>query len=260
MMQMLTDAVYFNNIDLNLVPGITLTGFDTFRTPTREVNNYSLAYENSSVTPSAFYTSKKINLRCVITRSTRDSFEQSLDTLRKYIDNREAVLRLPQSGAYRQYTATVSNIGISNVSGGFGEIDIEFLCSDPFGYATSSTTLLSVSGLTSGNKSYPITLNGTAKQLLKFTLTVNSLTSGTAKTVTVSNPTAGTTVTIIRDWAAADVLVVDPITKVVTVAGAPVEFTGNLSEWSPGAGFINYTDNFTARNVDISVIYTERYL
>lgn len=259
-MQMLTDPVYFNSIDLNLVPGVTWTGFDTFRTPTRDIKNYSLAYENSSVTPSAFYTNKKINLRGVITRSTRDLFDASLDTLRQYIDNREATLKLPQSGAYRQYTATVSNIGISGIAGGFGEVDIEFLCSDPFGYDTSTTTVLSVSGLTSGNKSYPITVSGTAKQQIKITLLINSLTNGTAKTITLSNPIAGTTITIIRDWAALETLVIDPSTKSVTVSSASVEFTGNLSEWSPGAGFINYTDNFTARNVDITGIYTKRYL
>lgn len=259
-MQMLTDAVYFNDIDLNLVPGLTITGFDTNRYPNRDVKNYALAYEDKSTTPSAFYSNKKINIRGVIVRSSRESLDASIDMLRQYTNQREATLKLFQSGVYRQYTATVANIGFGNITGGYCDFDIEFLCSDPFGYDTSTTTVLSVSGLTSGNKSYPITVSGTAKQQIKITLLINSLTSGTAKTITLSNPIAGTTITIIRDWAALETLVIDPSTKSVTVASAPVEFTGNLSEWSPGAGFINYTDNFTARNVDITGIYTKRYL
>lgn len=261
MSQMMNDPVTFGGNNLLNIPGLRLTGMDTFRFPSRDVKNYPLAYTSRSKTTSAFHYERSVNVRGVFSLHSRDDLDTSIGLLRMILDPINQTLRLPISGELRDfYEVTVKNIAIEDVAGGHARIDIEFGCADPHSHAITDTTLLSVSNLTSGNKSYPVTLDGTAKQLPVITYHIDSLTTGSNRTVTFLEPLSGMSLAVQRTWTANETLIIDCAEQSVTVDGEEVDFNGNFPEWSVGPEFINYTDDFTARQVDITVVYKKRYL
>ncbi len=260
-MQMLDDALLFNGTNILSVAGSRVVGIDTLRYPKRNVTSSGLANADRSVTTSAFYEGKPVNIKLVIARNTRDDLDASVGELRRILEPINAVLQIPIEGVPRKYNeCTVSNIAMRDTAGGYVSVDIEFFSADPFSYATSSTVLLSALNQTSGNRSYPVVFGGTAKQVPVITYTVDSLTTAENRTVSFINPVSGATISIQRTWAALEVLVINCFTRVVTVDGVNADFTGNFQEWAVGGGFVNYTDDFTARQVDIEISYTKRYL
>lgn len=256
-----TDPIYFDSKNIvSLVPGWITTGTDPNRYPTRDVTKFHIAYTNRSKLTSAFFTDKAINISGIITRSGREELDQSISQLRKLLRPINKTLQLPVSGEQRQfYEATVKNIIVSGVKGGYASISIEFTAADPFNYALTSTELLNVVNLTSGDKSYPVTLDGTAVQMPTITITLDSITTIGSNTVTITDPISGKYVSIQRAWTATEVIVINCREKTVTINGVVTEYEGRIPEWETGAGFINYTDNFTARQVDINVTYYKRY-
>lgn len=62
---------------------------------------------------------------------------------------------------------------------------------------------------------------------------------------------------------AGDVLVINPADEngeLVKLNGDPVDYTGAVPEFEPGATTFNYADGFTARNFDINIVYKKLYL
>lgn len=254
------DPVYFGGVDLNLIEGWQTTGTDPYRDAKRDVQSGVIAYTDLTKTTSMFYGGKPINVSGVITRTAREYLDQSISELKRILHPINQALRLYVAGELRQYNeVTVSNIAISDVAGGYAKVDIEFQTSDPYNYELITTEVLNVVNLTSGNKSYPVTFEGTAKQLPKFTITLDSADPLTNATITITNPITGESIAVEREWTVADVLIIDCKEKTCKVNDIAVDFTGNFLYWSKGAGFINYTDDFTERQVDINVIYTKRY-
>lgn len=262
MVRSITDEVIFGSNRLQSVNGLTVTAIDNNRMAKRAVANNSLAYTDNSVTTSAFYHEKIINVQCVIALSGRELLDASLGELRRIIQPINQTLIIPVETAWREYhRVTMQNYSLSNVAGGYAEVNIEFIAGDPFSYDRTPTTLLSVSGLTSGNKSYPVTVHGTADALpYSIAYTLNSATLTTNRTITIEDPSTGYGITVQRNWTAADALVINCQDKTVTVNGDDVEFTGNFMNLGVGDGHVNYTDDFTARNVNIVIGYYKRYL
>jgi len=256
----LTDSILFDGVNLLSVAGWRTTGTDTYRYPKRDVKVLNLASSNDTATTSAFYAGRSINVRGVIARSSRELLDASITELKRILEKYNKTLELPISGERRQfYKTTVTNIMITDVGGGFAKIDIELATTEPFNYEITSTTLLNVANLTSGNKSYPVTVDGSADQAPLITYTVDSFTTGTNRTVTFNNPITGLSLSIERTWTAAEVMIIDCKNKTITINGVAIDATGNFPVWAKGAGFINYIDNFTARQVDILVTYIKRY-
>lgn len=261
MSQMLDDEVKFGAYNLLSVPGLRITGIDTHREANNEITSFDLAFADKSVTTSSFQHNKPLNVRAVIARRNRDELDASIGLLKKILRPKNQTLRVPVEGSPRDfYEVTKQNIAFEDTNGGYTAVDIEFRCDDPYSHDITSTTLLNVSNLTSGNKSYPVTIEGTAPQLPLITYTLDSFTIGSNRTVTFTEPESGMFISVQRTWVAAEVLTINCLTQEVQVDGEDVEFTGNFPEWEAGDGFINYTDDFTARQVDILVTYLKRYL
>lgn len=257
-MTAIEDPVYFGGIDLNSIDG-WMTTRTSYRYPNRNVTNYSLANQDDSVTTSAYFSSKIINLEGIIAVAEKELLETAISSLRNILDPINQVLQLPIAGEQRKYKkTTVSSIAITDSNGGYCEVDIEFVSSNYYSYSITTTEALGVVNLTSGNKSYPVTFYGIGDQVPVITYTIDSLTSGQNKTVTFSNP-GGDTISIQRTWSAGEVLIIDCDNKTVQISGEDIEFNGNFPKWQNGERFINYTDDFTARQVDINVTYYKRF-
>jgi hypothetical protein len=257
----MNEPILFNGNDIVQVPGWRTTSTDTYRYPTRNLTSYALAYDNKAVTTSGFYTSKPLNIAGVLTTGSRELLDDSITELRRILEPINKTLRLPISDGQREYrNVSVSNMAISNVAGGYAEINIEFQTTDFYSYDLVETTVLDVVNLTSGNKSYPVVFDASAPQAPIIEYTVDSATSAINREVTFLNPSTGVSITVQRTWTANEVLVIDCENKTVEVDGDAVVFTGNFPEWHRGNQFINYTDAFVERQVDILVRYTKRYL
>lgn len=256
-----TDPIYFGGVDLNSISGWRTTDTDTYRYPKRDTTEFPIAYSNQQAITSAFYTERMLSISGVITSTGREALDDSISELRRILEPINQTLQLPVSGNQRIFNeVTVTNITISDVKGGYAAIDIELATTDPFNYSLTSVELLNIINLTSGNKSYPVTLEGRGDQAPIFTLTLDTVTNGTNKTITISNPATGKSISIEGVWAANDVLIINCKTKTVTVNAVDVDFDGSFPVWAKGLGTINYSDDFTQRQIDINVVYTKRYL
>lgn len=256
-----TEPIIFAGTDILSVEGLFITGTDTYRFPSRKVTTSDLANANKGVTTSAFYSTRPITIRGIISRYSREQLDGSIGELRRILNPLNQTLTLPLESSQRDfYNTTLSNMTLSNAAGGYIEFSAEMIASDPHSYDTITTESLNIINITSGDKSYPVYFEGTAEQLPVITYTVDSVVDGTNQTVTFSNPNSSVDIAITRTWEAAEVLIVDCFNRTVQVDGTDVDFDGNFPEWSTGNGFVNYTDSFTERQVDINVVYKKRYL
>lgn len=254
----MSETVTFDSNDLASVPGLTIIGTDPHRPPTRSLNSSEIARADLSSVASAYYKSRKIHVMAVLAAANKAAFQTALRTLEGLLQTREALLVFSIGGGQTEFTATKDNIMLSNEAGGFAELDIEFFCSNPTGYAVTSTTLYNYAALVGSAYSFAVTWSGNVTQQPVITVTVNTLT-GTSNTVTIGNSTTGESVAVTRAWSAADVLVVNSKTKVVTVNGSAVSYSGTIPEYKSTQP-ITYADDFTARNIAVNIAYQVRNL
>lgn len=252
--------VLFNQVDVNTVTGLQVISTDPYASPKRAINTYPLAEADREVTTSSRYRSRRILLRCVVIRTSKVLMEQSLEVLENLFRQREKPLELDVSGGRRIFTATMSNLQIFDANGGFCHVDVELICADPFGYALGFTQLHSSTGITANFQTFSFNVTGNALQLPRIKVTVNSLTDGTNKTITIKDNNRGSTISVLRTWVAGDVLAIDSLEGTVTVNGDDASYSGGFPEFEPGMNYIFYTDEFTARNIRMLVEYKRRYL
>jgi phage-related protein len=254
-------TVTFNGYDLaSSVPGLVVISTDPYRYPNRNLNVGPMANSNKSVSPSAFFTDKKIHVGIEIGQNTRELLDAAIDSLNTILQTREAALVLSFGSSTRQWTATLANVGISDVLGGHAVLDLEFECADPIGIDVASNTLFSTA-LTGSTSTTNFTVGGTAPyQKPIITITISALTGGSSKAVVVGNPANSQQVTITRSWTAGDILVIDSTTKKCTVNGVEVAYTGSIPEWAPGAGSMSYSDTLTTRTRTMVGVQNKRYI
>ena len=230
--------------------------------PQKDAKLYALAHANKSVIPFVSYPSRRIIVSGKVLASSISALDTALDTFRAYFRETDANLDIGYGGGTRRYTATVNGLTIDRPGGlQFANFTIEFLCTQPFGQATSTTSALSASARTSGSYTDAHTFVGTAPyQLPVWTITVNSITDGD-NYMFVGNSANGQGITITGvTFAAADEVVIDCLNRTVKVNDVEVDFFGAFPEFEPGDQNLLYSDNFTARNIDIDVDYYPLYL
>lgn len=253
-------TVLFNGSDIeDSVPNAKITAVD-MRPATRKLTSAQLARRDKTVVSSAFFTDRKPVVTLDIGGNNRASFETSMNVLNRLLQGREKALILPWANGSVQLTATYDNMAITDQAGGFGTVSIEFMCSDPFGIDTTVTQLYNYPHLVGSLYDFKCTFDGsTETQQPVTTVTINSITGGTGKAISIENIDTGEVCTITRNWVPTDVLVVDSRNKTVQVNGVDVDYTGGIPEWVTGTSNVTYVDNFTARDIALSITYQKRY-
>ncbi len=249
-----------NNFETS-VPGLIVKDID-YGTPDRELNAFDIDRADESKVTDAFYTKRRINVSCEIGGTTtggRPGLEAAFDQLNNILDTVEGTLLVPQAGINREYVATKENILINDRKGGWADFDVQFRCSTPFSYETSSTSLYTLTSLVGSLYDFACTFAGTTWQRPTITVTLNSFHgSGSNKSIKISNPVTSEEIAVYRTWTAADVLLINLETGAVTVNGNNVEWSGTLPQWAVGLGNVRYSDDFTGRNFNISIAYRKR--
>lgn len=243
-------AISFNGNSLQTSTIIT-SDIDHHDLATKNVSIFPVAHGNKSKITFTNHPSRKIVVAGKLVESSNAALDTLIDTFKGYLVGTDKNLDIAYAGSTRRYIATVTGAKLPRPGGlAWGDFEIQFTCSIPFGVDTSLTTLLTVTAHTGSPKTDAVTIGGNAEyQYPILTLTLNSGTGLSAATITVGNDQNGQEVSITRNWAAADVLVVDPYNDLVTVNDDEVDFEGALTSFNPGAANFTYADTFLTRSV-----------
>lgn len=259
--------ISFNGNSLQQTTGSfqIITGdIDHFSDPTKTMKMSPLAHSNQSVIPFVEYPSKIIKVSGVLTDTTIAALDADIDTFKSWFNGLQNVgknLDIDYDGGTRQYTATANNIKVTRPVGLlYAKFSIDFDCTNPFGQATTSTSLLNLTGQTVNLLSEAITVPGTAPiSLPVITVTLTAVSDSSGGFITISNANTGQGITVNRTWAVNDQLIID-CTQIgvlggnpVTVNGVPVAFSGAFPEFAPGSQTLAYQDNLTSRTFNLTV-------
>lgn len=260
-MAMISYPVYFNNINLESIEGLTVLKTDPYKLPRRKLTIFELARTSKSKINTGFFNDKAIMVRVGISRKTRDLVEQSDEALTAILQDLEKDLVVRQAGDQRRYTASLEDKIYKHEGGSYLEIDIIFRLSDRYGYDLDLTELISATGRTLYNYTDSFTIAGNAKdQAPVIKITLNSVTGATNKNIVLTNPATGESLTVNRTWEAGDVLVMDAQAGIVTVNGDEVDYDGTILYYPPGIGYLQYTDGFATRSIRNYSYYYKRYV
>ena len=174
----MTGAITFNGNNLQTYSPTTHVGIITndiqhMDVPDADIALLALANANSSVIPYINYPSRKISIKGVIVGSSQADLDSRIDTFKTYFNGKDKNLDINYNGVTRRYIATKNAVGINkNAKLLWAEFTVQFICTNPFGTDTASTTALNAAGRT--NQSYvdAYTFVGTAPcQLPLITIT-----------------------------------------------------------------------------------------
>lgn len=257
----MSTGITFNSNSLQTA-NIHTADIDHGGMPEKDANLYPLAHANKSVIPLTNYPSRVIRISGKIIGSSIADLDSRIDTFKQYFVEQDKNLDIDYNGSTRRYIATVKRLEISRPGGLFyTNFSIDFICSQPFGQATTATTANTETNQTGATDTFTHTYLGTAPyQLPVITITIDSVTAGDGH-ITLSNNANNQGITVIgQTFVAADVLEIDSKNRTVKLNGTEIDFLGSFIEIAPGSQQINYEDGFTARQFDITIAYYPLYL
>lgn len=253
------NSVLFAQNDLSQIPGIMIYDYKTNSLPRREINKYKLARQDRSITTSAEFVDKEIIVRFLLKECTNEEMEQTLLQLKSLLVQKNQPLTIQNAGMAITYTATMKDIPEPEWIGRYMGSVIIFDCPDPFGYEENKTTLINENNTLSA-VTIPVAVEGSYTAEPRFTLTLNSLTDGISKTISLRNSTTGQGITVIDTFVAGDIITIDSANKSVRLNNVEVPYSGKFPSFYPGSGSVTYSDTFTTRDVDIFADYNKRIM
>lgn len=258
----------YNSNDLQTFNRTTKVGINTnvinhTNLPDQIATLYAKADADGSSIPSTNFPSKKITIGGTIHGSTQADLDSRIDTFKGYFNGKDKNLDITYSSGTRRYVATKNAISIEREEKAlFATFQIEFICTNPFGLDTSTSNLWTAkTGFTAATFTEAPTVGGNAPfQLPIITITLTAIT-GAGDYVQISNDNNGQELMVYgQGLANGDVIVIDSVERSVTINGVEVDWYGTFLELAPGANSITYTDGFTTRTVNVSGVYTKRWL
>lgn len=243
--------------------GIITNVIEHTNLPEKVATLFAMADADGSSIPNINYPSKKVNIGGVIKGSSQSDLDSRIDTFKGYFIGKDKNLDIAYGSGTRRYIATANTVSVIREQKTlWATFAIEFVCTNPFGLDTSATNLWAAkTAFTSATFTETPTVGGTApRQLPIITITINSF-SGAGDYVQISNDNNGQEILIYGlGLSASDVILIDCEQRTVTVNDQEVDYYGTFLELEPGANSITYTDGFTTRSVDVSAVYTKRWL
>jgi phage-related protein len=260
--------ISYNSNDLQTFDPTTRLGIITnviehTNLPDKTMALYGLADADGSSIPAINYPSKKVSIAGSIKGSTQADLDSRIDTFKGYFTGKDKNLDIAYGSSTRRYIATANGVSVIRKQKSlFAQFQIEFLCTNPFGLDTATSNLWTAkTAFSSATFTETPTVGGNAPfQLPIFTITINSLT-GAGDYVQISNDNNNQEILIYgQGLTSGDVIVIDCVERIVTLNGNEIDYNGTFLELEPGANSITYTDGFTTRSVDVSGVYTKRWL
>ncbi|KSZ59659.1 hypothetical protein Z045_05670 [Rhodococcus pyridinivorans KG-16] len=240
---------------------VRTTRTNVFSAPRNNIQADKLAESDGAVIVKAQLEPKIFTVEGILRTDSIEATQHLMDQFKAALSVPNQALDIQYAGDTRRFISTAQNIMLSNdrglASAGFS---VEFLCPSGVGTDTYASTLLAPTAITTSTASLGVNIGGTYQAEPTIVLTINTLTGGTNKTVTVTNDVTRRGVAVTRDWAAGDKLEIDTLGKRIYVNNIPMDFIGQFPVWEPGPGSIGVMDDFGARDATVNVEYVRRWL
>jgi len=229
--------------------------------PARSISSFPVARSNKSIITSSEYNARTITLVGFIDDTTSEaSLQGKVDTLKSIaaVGKMNKNLDIEYAGGTRRFLATVSDIQIKKDVSSLYRFTIQFLCSNPFGYATSQTSV-SNAAVTTSPKSIVTVITGTAPPF-DATITIEVNTETDLTEIVVQNTNNGDEFTITRAFTAGDIIIAAFSSKTILVNGSEFDYVGIVPEFESGSNTWTVTSTSTAHDIDITLDYSPTYL
>lgn len=240
--------------------GYTVISTNVWNAPTNRIQADELAEADGAKVVQQRYTSKTFTVEGRIQKTTRAELDAALDTFKLAMAQHSSPFDIDHGNSVRRYLASSQNVVLARVGETDATYSVEFFSPDGMGWDAESSTLIASTNIGVSTLDIAFTVGGTYVAEPIIELTVNTITGGTAKTISLSNSLTLRGMQVTRDWVAGDVLEVDCLKKSVYVNNIVTDFSGQIPSFEPGNGGVQYIDDFTARDVTITASYTKRWL
>lgn len=251
-------AVYYNNFNLASLPGVKIVNYNVTDLPNRALNNAKLARSNKSILTSAEYSDKTVTITGFIGGDDWIQQQDNFDGLKARVQDVEGIVRVQQGSKSVEYTGTLNAITKEWGGPSLG-FTLQFVCSDPIGKDFTTVPLFSPLTITTATLLQSIVVEGTFIAEPRYTITVNAVTGGTNKTITLLNSGTGKGIKITRNWVPGDVVSVASDTLEVLSNSQLSDFSGQFPTFLPGARALQYIDDFSTRNITLTATYNRKY-
>lgn len=257
---MYTTDAFFNNYNLNDLPGVRITSYDVSELPSRNLTSNKLARANRSVLTSAEYASKTVSITGYVGGATGFPEAQlNFDRLKGRVQDFEGLIRVTQGDTDVEYTGTLNGISKEMVGPNY-KFTLSFQCSNPIGRDAVGRALFAPTTVTTATLTKSFTVEGSFIASPRFTLLFTSITGGSPnKSVSLLNAATNKGIRITRAWASGDILSVNSDTFEVVINGTSTDFDGQFPTFYPGGRALQYIDDFSARTATLSGLYTRQY-
>lgn len=252
--------VYFDGNNIASISGVVITNRKVADIPNRDLKMGKVARADKSVLTSAEYGSKEIVFEGLVSGTTgRSNTELVIASMLSLLQEPNKELRFERFGFDITYTATLSGY-TTDFKGGNCIFSLTFIATDPLAYENTNTQLIQPTNIVASTNTSAIVVDGSYKAAPVFTITISSVTGTSSSYITINNNSTGSGITVTRTWSAGEILIINCLTRKVTVSGVEVAFTGLFPSFNIGSSNVGYIDNFTARSVVLSAVYQRRYV
>lgn len=257
---MYTTSAYFNNLDLNTLPGVRIVNYNVTELPSRVLTANKLARANRSILTSAEYSEKTITITGYVGGADINEVQLNYDRMKGRVQDFEGLIRVQQGDTEVEYTGTLNAISKEGFGGPNIKFTLEFKCSNPIGRDAVGTTLFAPVNITTATQTVTFTVNGSFIATPRFTLVLTSISGGSPdKSISILNAATNKGIKVTRNWTSGDILAINSDTMEIIVNGISVDFSGQFPTFFPGSRTLQYIDDFSSRDITLSSIYTKQY-
>lgn len=253
----------FDFADLALSSGnYRVTETDAFGAPQKEQTIIDLARRDGSVKVFERLDSRTINVAGIIRADDRLALKAAMDTLKNLLNLGTKTLRVTEEGEYREWQASVSNVVVNRSASDItrATYSIQFFSEEPFAVDGDSDELVNAN-VTDSSGNFGFIVEGTYKGMPTIEITVNDMDPDDSDVIiTLLNPATSQEFLITGRFTAGDVITIDTKTGLIFKNADSITGEGQIPQWIPGAGSLEYSDNSISSDVDILVSNNRRYL
>lgn len=182
------------------------------------------------------------------------------DTLAQVLNRVERPLIIPHGGGERRFIATIEN-AVMTEPDGLNKLTFSFEFVIPTGASSElvSEELFPENLISTPTTTIPLTVRGSQEARPEISIVVNSVTGGTAKSISIRNARDFVGLTIEGNFVSGDEITINSDTFQIYVNGTLTPPSGRMPKWSPGSGALYYSDTFSTRSVTINGTYIPNF-
>ena len=251
--------IIYNGLNLNDGINYLVESETSGISPVAEKNIQKIARSNSSILLRKSYGIKNIEVDILVWDITKDALDSRLDTLKYTVEQTQKNLDIDYASGVRRFVSTGYITDIQRNPRN-ARVKISFEVYGAFGQDVSATSQ-NYNGKTTTPYDDTITIGGSAPATPDITIVLNTFTGSSTRTIKIKNVNTGDYVQLDRsDWSAGDVIAISCATMAVFKNSVKIPYLGIMPIWNVGLNNFEYSDTFSARNVNIGFSYNAKWL